>query len=128
METKTLDKIGFTASTLCALHCAVLPLVLALLPSLGLAWLGGEKFAHYMIAFTFTVAITAMIRGIKTHKNCWPIGSLGLGMLLLVVAENFLGANVHYIFSAAGGFCLAGAHCLNRIFCKKCEHCCYEKI
>ena len=36
-----LDRLGATGSLLCAIHCALLPLVIALLPSLGIAaWLG----------------------------------------------------------------------------------------
>ena len=34
-----LDKFGSTASVICALHCALLPLVLAILPAFGLGFL-----------------------------------------------------------------------------------------
>ena len=35
-----LDRIGASGSLLCAIHCALLPLLIALLPSLGIAgWL-----------------------------------------------------------------------------------------
>ena len=36
-----LDRIGAAGSLLCAIHCALLPLAIAILPSLGIAvWLG----------------------------------------------------------------------------------------
>ena len=36
---KNLDRAGMSASLLCAVHCAFLPLLLAALPTFGLAWL-----------------------------------------------------------------------------------------
>ena len=37
---RTADRVGFAASFLCAIHCAMVPLLLALVPALGLR-LGG---------------------------------------------------------------------------------------
>ena len=37
------DRIGASASFLCALHCAALPFVFALLPALGLGFLGDDE-------------------------------------------------------------------------------------
>ena len=38
-----LDRLGATGSLLCAIHCALLPLLIAALPSIGVAtWLGED--------------------------------------------------------------------------------------
>jgi hypothetical protein len=36
---KNLDRAGMSASLLCAVHCAFLPLLFVALPAFGLAWL-----------------------------------------------------------------------------------------
>ena len=48
---RLLDRLGATGSLLCAIHCALLPLLIALLPSLGIAaWLG-EDFERGFVLF-----------------------------------------------------------------------------
>ena len=42
------DWAGLIASIGCAVHCAVMPLVLAYLPSFGLSWLADEMFHRWM--------------------------------------------------------------------------------
>ena len=45
-----LDRIGATGSLVCAVHCAALPLLIALLPSLGIAtWLGDDFERGFVI-------------------------------------------------------------------------------
>ena len=48
-----LDRLGAFGSLLCAIHCALLPLLIAMLPSLGVAaWLGGSFEAGFVIFAT----------------------------------------------------------------------------
>ncbi|HXD83673.1 MAG TPA: MerC domain-containing protein, partial [Rudaea sp.] len=44
------DRLGAAASLLCAVHCAALPFVLALLPALGLGFLANHGFERAFIA------------------------------------------------------------------------------
>lgn len=44
------DRVGATASLLCAVHCAVLPFVLAVLPALSLSFLADHRFERVFIA------------------------------------------------------------------------------
>src|SRR6478672_8405035 len=52
------DRFGATASFLCAIHCALLPFVIAVLPALGLAFLADHRFERGFIAFASVLALT----------------------------------------------------------------------
>ncbi|MEO7072934.1 MAG: MerC domain-containing protein, partial [Rhodanobacter sp.] len=45
------DRVGATASFLCAVHCAALPFVLALLPFVGLGFLADHRFERGFVLF-----------------------------------------------------------------------------
>jgi hypothetical protein len=140
---KTLDVIGGASSTACAIHCAVLPLVSSILPALGLAWLASRYFGVGMIITTGIIATWAISKGFRLHNRCWPIGFLGLGLVLLCLSEFCLrhvylspmmarrmhmSSQVlwrmnyaHYTVSFVGGMMIAIAHLLNHYFHKGCH-------
>jgi MerC mercury resistance protein len=55
-----LDALGVTASILCAIHCAILPLVLASLPILGINILHNPLFEYGMIGVAFAIGTIAL--------------------------------------------------------------------
>jgi hypothetical protein len=77
------DRVGATASFLCALHCAALPFVLALLPALGLSFLADHSFERWFIAFATVLALTMMIRGYRRHGAPQALYLLLPGLVLL---------------------------------------------
>jgi hypothetical protein len=145
---KALDITGGFTSLLCALHCLAIPFIIAILPSLGFAWLGSHAFGLWMLAITFTIGLFAIIQGFQEHRNCLPLVKLGIGLLCLVLGEIVLhemiceqpirlgqrvvmahvkGHPWHSFVSAFGGFMVVFAHILNRILCKRtCKTCCHE--
>ena len=80
-----LDRIGATGSLVCAVHCAVLPLLIALLPSLGIAaWLGdGFELGFVVFASLFGLAILAW--SYRRHRALRALGLLLPGLLALWV-------------------------------------------
>jgi hypothetical protein len=111
------DKVGATASLLCAIHCAALPFVLALLPVLGLSFLADHRFEHIFIACASCLAVAALIRGYRRHRVASALAVLVPGLLLLwsgawlFDAENTL--FWHATLVTLGGSCVALAHILN---------------
>src|SRR5512146_710329 len=75
------DRVGATASFLCALHCAALPFVFALLPALGLEFLANHEFERWFIAFATTLALTMLIRGYRRHREPHALFLLFPGLL-----------------------------------------------
>ena len=78
-----LDRFGATGSLICAIHCALLPLLLAAIPTLGLsAWLG-DGFELAFIAFATSVGIFSLVYGYRRHHRIRALGVLLFGLLLL---------------------------------------------
>src|SRR3546814_19139288 len=86
------DRVGATASFLCAIHCALLPFVLALLPLVGLELLADHRFERGFVMFACALALVALVRGFRRHTHPLPLllAAPGLALLLLGVtwAEN----------------------------------------
>ena len=110
------DRIGATASFLCAIHCALLPFVLAALPLVGLGFLADHRFERGFVMFACALALIALIRGFRRHQQPLPLllAIPGLALLLLGVtfAENY-SIILHSVLVTCGGLLLAGAHFVN---------------
>jgi hypothetical protein len=110
------DRVGATASFLCAIHCALLPFVLALLPFLGLEFLADHRFERGFVLFACVLALFALIRGFRRHQRPLPLmlAIPGLALLLLGVtyAENY-SIILHSVLVTCGGLLLASAHFVN---------------
>jgi hypothetical protein len=113
---KVADRIGATASFLCAIHCALLPFVLALLPFVGLEFLADHRFERGFVLFACALALVALIRGFRRHQRPLPLllAAPGLALLLLGVtyAEGY-SIILHSVLVTCGGLLLASAHFVN---------------
>lgn len=110
------DRIGATASFLCAIHCALLPFVLALLPLVGLEFLADHRFERGFVIFACVLALVALGRGFRRHQQPLPLllAIPGLALLLIGVtfAENY-SIMLHSVLVTCGGLLLASAHFVN---------------
>jgi MerC mercury resistance protein len=124
------DRLGATASFLCAVHCVVLPFVLAALPAFGLGFLADHGFEHAFILCASVLALFTLIQGYRRHRIGVALALLVPGLLLL-----WLGGFVvdlhdtliwHAVLVAIGGSCVAGAHLTNMRLVHVHEHgvCC----
>ena len=77
------DLAGLTASVACAIHCAVMPMVVGYLPVLGLGWLSGQGFHQAMAALCSVIAISAFFPAWRKHGRLLPttLGFIGIGLL-----------------------------------------------
>lgn len=110
------DKIGATASFLCAIHCAALPFVLTLLPLVGLEFLADHRFERSFVAFACALALLTLINGYRRHRRPVPLmlASPGLALLLLgVTAAEQYSIVLHSVLVTCGGVLLASAHFIN---------------
>ena len=110
------DHLGFTASLLCAVHCALFPLALALLPSLGLQSIGWVDPDQAFVVFATVLGVTTLTLGWRRHRafRAWAVLLPGL---LLVWLASFTGLHQHTFGHALvmtiGGTLLATGHWLN---------------
>ncbi|MBP84899.1 MAG: hypothetical protein CMO61_13725 [Verrucomicrobiales bacterium] len=85
------DRIGVVASTLCAIHCAVTPPLLLLLPAFGEVW--AHPATHWgMALLVVPIAIAMIISGYRQHRRKWivAVGSLGVSLVLIGAALPYL--------------------------------------
>jgi hypothetical protein len=110
------DRVGAVASFLCAIHCALLPFVLVLLPFVGLEFLADHRFERGFVLFASTLALLVLVRGFRRHQEPLPLllAAPGLALLLLGItfAENY-SIILHSVLVTCGGLLLASAHFVN---------------
>ncbi|WP_058835321.1 MerC domain-containing protein [Luteimonas abyssi] len=110
------DRLGFAASFLCAIHCAMLPLLLALAPALGLRFGGLIDFDQAFVVFASLLGLTTLTLGYRRHRgfHAWLLLVPGL---VLVWAGAFTHLHDHSVLHAVimtiGGLLLAAAHLVN---------------
>lgn len=112
-----LDRIGATGSLVCAVHCAALPLAIAVLPSLGLAFLGSQGFERAFVVFATLLGVFSVYTGYRRHRAVRALSLLVPGLLTLwtVVLYQPLHAMVlpHAILMTFGGTLVGLAHMAN---------------
>jgi len=110
------DRLGALASFLCAIHCALLPFVLALLPLLGLSFLADHGFERGFVSFACVLALVSLINGYRRHHRPLPLylALPGLALLLMGVtfAENY-SIVLHSVMVTCGGMLVAAGHFTN---------------
>lgn len=110
------DRIGAIASFLCAIHCALLPFVLAALPLVGLEFLADHRFERGFVAFACVLAVIALVRGFRRHQQPLPLLLAIPGLALLICGVTWAEGGLLLLHSAlvtAGGLLLAAAHFIN---------------
>ena len=116
------DTIGIGASLACAVHCALLPLLITVLPLLGSNMLENETLEYGLLSFSFLVGCFSLGRGyFRHHRRTTPLLVFVLGFALLL-GGHFGAAGGYWepaiIFMGATG--VTGAHILNIRRCKQC--------
>jgi hypothetical protein len=82
------DALGVTTSVLCAIHCAVLPLLIASLPILGINIIDNPSFEYGMIGVAFLIGSRALWHGFhKHHRHPGPWRIFAGGMILLLAKQ-----------------------------------------
>tara|TARA_B100000925_G_scaffold205833_1_gene156470 strand:- start:38 stop:526 length:489 start_codon:yes stop_codon:yes gene_type:complete len=123
-RTVKLDRIAVQLSGLCLLHCLALPLVIAVVPVLGLAEHGHAFFHQLMLLVVVPVAMISLGRGYIVHRRARVafFGVLGVALLataaLLVHPHAHIGPTVtaetaERWITVAGALILAAAHTFN---------------
>ena len=78
-----LDRIGATGSLVCAIHCALLPILIALLPSLGIALWLDDGFETVFVAFASLFGLAVLVWSYRRHRAMRALGMLVPGLVAL---------------------------------------------
>jgi len=115
------DAVGITTSVACAIHCAVLPLLLSSLPVLGIDIIDNPVFEYFMILLAFAVGTATLYHGYKKHHHrLLPMGLFTTGMLLLLGKQVFHELHLLLLFPAV--IAIISAHFVNFRLCRAHDH------
>lgn len=111
------DSLGSVGAFLCAVHCALLPVALVLLPMVGFGILASPGFEVGFVLFATALAIASLWNGYLRHRAYRAMAILAPGLLALwvgvfipTVHETVLW---HALMMSAGGTLVAAAHLVN---------------
>ncbi len=112
-----LDRFGATGSMLCAVHCALTPLLLAAIPSLGLSvWLG-DGFERAFVIFVTVLGLFSLLWGYRRHRAFRALGLLMVGLAALwggvLCPPLHQPVIVHAVVMTLGGTLVGLAHVVN---------------
>jgi hypothetical protein len=78
------DALGIATSLACAIHCAILPLMLGTIPILGINIVNNEGFEYLMIFLALAIGAYSLWHGYKKHHHSLTpllIFLTGIGLL-----------------------------------------------
>ena len=112
-----LDRFGATGSMICAVHCALTPLLLAAIPSLGLsAWLG-DGFERGFVLFVTVLGLFSLLWGYRRHRAFRALSLLLAGLAVLWAGAYYPPLHhpvvLHAIVMTLGGTLVGLAHIVN---------------
>lgn len=110
------DRFGATASFLCALHCALLPVVIAALPAFGLSFLADHAYERAFVGFSVALAVTSLFFGFRHHHRLAAFLFMVPGVLLLLggVLISYDHTDIaHAVMVSMGGVLVMCAHIAN---------------
>jgi MerC mercury resistance protein len=115
------DALGITASVACAIHCALLPLLLTSLPVFGFDIIKNTFFEYFMILLAFAVGAYALSHGFRRHHHHFlPLAIFTLGILLLLAKQIWHSIHIWLLVPAVTA--IITAHYLNYRFCRRHIH------
>ena len=129
---KIIDNLGITISSVCAIHCVLLPAILIIAPY---SFLASHEFHEALIYFILPCAAIAFILGCRKHGDI-KVAIMGtLGVMLLassLLFHDIFHADQHseelitVLITVAGSLMLILSHLRNRKLCLKEEFACHE--
>ena len=117
----SLDKAGIWVTTLCALHCLLLPVILPMLSVIGLGFIGATLLERTILGASLLVGAIALRQGIRRHRQVYPVGLLIAGGGLYWFKDVFGGSMEPWVILLGAGLIIS-AHWVNlRLSASQCR-------
>jgi len=106
-----------------------LPLLLSVLPAVGLGFLVDSVFEGGMILVATTIAVVSMTRSWRHHRRLNALMVMSAGVVLLSInfyaheSHSPLFEDLHPWIAGVGGLLIATAHWINIGLCRSCPAC-----
>tara|TARA_S200000501_G_scaffold360899_1_gene388514 strand:- start:91 stop:489 length:399 start_codon:yes stop_codon:yes gene_type:complete len=125
--TESGDKAAIGLSFACALHCLMVPLLLALFPSATLSGLEDERIHLGLLALIIPVSVFSLTLGCRLHRSLRVV-ALGVAGVCILVFSAFLahdigGDSLETAGTVLGSSIVALSHALNFKLCRSAHAC-----
>ncbi|RYY44067.1 MAG: MerC domain-containing protein [Chitinophagaceae bacterium] len=112
------DGLGIITSVACAIHCAILPLLVSSLPLFGINIIHNSLFEWSMIGLAFIVGLYSLLHGYrKHHQKSLPLWLFGIGFLFLITKQFFHEHETWFLIPAV--LFIIAAHWRNYLLCNR---------
>lgn len=116
------NALGVSAAVACAIHCALLPLLITSLPLFGINILDNIYFEAGMILIAFIIGALNLSHGFrKHHHRILPLLLFITGIILLVI-KHFFTEYILWLVIPSTIFIIS-AYYLNWRYCRQAKHC-----
>jgi len=129
---KIIDNLGITISSVCAIHCVLLPAIFIIAPY---SFLASHEFHEALIYFILPCAAIAFTLGCRKHGDIKValMGSFGIILLASsILLHEIFHSDKHseelttVLITVAGSIMLILSHMRNRKLCLKEEFACHD--
>ncbi len=117
------DNTGACLSFACAIHCIAMPLLITILPLIGLGFLANERAELYLIIGAIGLAIGSLAWGVRHHRSWRALLILIVALAFIATARTAVEGTFEVVFYSIGAILIASAHLVNRYLCKTCPVC-----
>ena len=112
------DAMGVATSVACAIHCALLPVLMSSLPVLGINIIHNLFFEWGMIGLAFLVGSYSLFHGyIKHHRSLVPVLIFSTGFIFLILKQ--FSPAMEYWFLGIAVTLIISAHFYNYRLCRQ---------
>jgi MerC mercury resistance protein len=121
-----LDRLGAAASLVCAAHCAAMPLLIGLLPLVGLSFLGEKQTELMLVGLSLGIGISSLIPSYaRKHRQWRPLLLFAFGTGSIIAVKMLAGERscLETPAMVLGALLIACAHVVNRRLCQNCATC-----
>lgn len=139
-----LDLLGFSASAICAVHCALMPFIIVFLPLMGLQFIANPAVEYFFIAASLIIGSFTFKHGyFNHHKKIYPFMIFLSGFTIILIGHFFFHNHSHEVvadqdhavndellflmIAPIGAFIIAISHLINRRLSKTPKVCCVQE-
>ena len=123
---KKLDNLGITISTVCLVHCIVLPVLILFFPIISLSFFLNEIYEWIFLFLSIVIGLFSLCFGYKKHKSFTSLRLLIVGFAFLIISKLFDSNSLesyHTISILCGGILIIASHIVNKKLCNSCSKC-----
>ncbi len=114
-------------SSLCLVHCLMLPVVVSVYPATIALTLSDEVFHVFMVLMAIPISVFALFFGCRSHRSysVGLTGALGIGLLFMsaFLPHELAGETGERLLTVSGALSLSVSHILNFRLCRSIKYC-----